>query len=152
MSCPFKRARNSNSCVLKLIIPSDDIFKDFLIFIVKESEWETLDPFHFGDFDDKETLIVIFEWEFNSLDIIHDCFFFELNFFQTVNFELKMVGRIKCKLIISFLTWILMNHLAVRSPKILRFFNVSDYGHVPWTTCPKVGIHHYCIVIVCLSV
>ena len=61
LSCPFKRARNSNSCVLKLIIPSDDIFKDFLIFIVKESEWETLDPFLFGDFDDKETLIVIFE-------------------------------------------------------------------------------------------
>ena len=63
-----------------------------------------------------------------------------------------MVGRIKCKLIISFLTWILMNHLAVRSPKILRFFNVSDYGHIPWTTCPEVGIHHYCIVVVCLSV
>ena len=152
LSCPFKRARNSDSCVLKLVVSSDDIFEDFFVFIAKEPEWKTLDPFLFGDSYHKETLIVMSEWEFNSLDIIHDCFFFELNFIQTVNFKLKMMGRIKRKLIISFLTWILLSHLAVWSPKILWFFNVSNYGHVSWTTCSEVGIHHYCIVVVCLSV
>ena len=153
MLCPFERTNYSDACVLKFVISANESFVNFLVIVVYESEWKALNPFLIGNFNDQETLVVMFKWKANSFSIIHDSIFFQLCFVQTVKAVLQLVACVKGELIIPLLIWVLdiISLIAYRS-EVLRLLNVSDLSHVSCTAGSEIRIHHDRVIIICLSV